>query len=161
MGVSSLQATLRNPFYVGNVELAYAIQSKLPYAQIKNRAGKFITPSIESVTAAADGGAAALKTDIRTSIVNSPSAKAYPISGFTYILIYTDLPDPAKAKALLDFLHWGMRDGQTLAPALYYAPLPKSVVTLNEAALKTVTASGGKKIGRRVTSPAPVVLAGG
>lgn len=150
----------QTPGSIGYVELAYAVQSKLPYAQIKNLSGHFITPSIESVTAAADGGAAALKTDIRTSIVNSPSPRAYPISGFTYILVYRDQPDPTKAKALLAFLHWGMRDGQALAPALYYAPLPKSVVTLNEVTLKSVTAAG-KKIGRRLPYPVRTVLAGG
>ena len=138
----------QTPGSIGYVELNYAVQNKLPVAQIQNKAGKFIAPSVESTTAAAAGAVEAMKSDIRTPIVNSPNAKAYPIAGFTYLLVYKDMKDPVKGKAVVDFLKWAMGEGQSMAPSLYYAPLPKGVVSLNQAALKTLTV-GGKKVAER------------
>jgi phosphate transport system substrate-binding protein len=126
----------------GYVELAYAIQNRLPFAQVRNRAGHFITPSVASTTAAAAGAIAQVKQDIRAPIVNSPDPRAYPIAGFTYLLVYKDMKDPARAKVLVQFLHWAMRDGQKMAAALDYAPLPRPVVAVNTAALATLTARG-------------------
>ena len=115
---------------IGYVELAYANQNRLAVAQIRNAAGNFVAPTIRSVTEAAAGVAKGLPatTDYRISIVNAPGKAAYPISSMTWILVYENMPDSAKAKKLSDFLKWAIHDGQKLAPALDYAPLPANVV---------------------------------
>jgi len=132
----------QTPGAIGYVELAYAVQNKLPYAMVQNQAGQFVEPTIASTTAAASGAAASMKKDIRTLVVDSPVKDAYPIAGFTYILIYKNQSDPAKAKALLDFLKWANHDGQKMAASLLYAPLPPAVVSINDDALKSATAKG-------------------
>ncbi|MFN8571151.1 MAG: phosphate ABC transporter substrate-binding protein PstS [Gemmatimonadaceae bacterium] len=111
---------------VGYVELAYARQNKLAYAAVKNASGAYVLPSVEAATAAAEGVAAKLspKSDYRISIVNAPGAKAYPISSFTWIILYQQQPDAAKGKKLVDFLKWALTTGQADAPTLDYAPLP-------------------------------------
>ena len=115
---------------IGYVELAYANQNKLAVAQLRNAAGRFVAPSTQSVTAAAAGVAKKLpaNTDYRISIVNAPGKDAYPISSFTWILVYQNMADAAKAKKLNDFIRWAIHDGQAMAPALDYAPLPSNVV---------------------------------
>jgi len=135
----------QTPGAIGYVELAYAVQNKLPYAQVRNRAGQFIEPTIQSTTAAANAASAAIKKDIRALIVNSSGKNAYPIAGFTYILLYKNQSDPGEAKALARFLRWAIHDGQKMAKPLLYAPLPAGVVSMNEAALKSVRA-GGKPV---------------
>lgn len=132
----------QSPGAIGYVELAYAIQNKLPYASIRNRSGKYITPSIESTTAAANGAIQSMKKDIRAVIVNSQAKEAYPIAGFTYILLYKNQQNMTKAKELCKFLNWANHDGQKMAKSLLYAPLPSSLVTLNSASLKTIKANG-------------------
>ena len=114
---------------VGYVELAYAKQNSLPAAMIRNAAGNFIAPTIETITAAASGVADKLppNTDYRISIVNGPGANTYPISSFTWILAYANQPDAVKGKKLVDFLRWALTDGEKEAPALDYAPLPSSM----------------------------------
>lgn len=128
----------QRPGSIGYVELAYATQNRLPYAFIRNRAGKFIEPTMASTTAAAAGYIQAMKKDVRVSIVNAPGENAYPISGFTYILVYRNQRDKAKGAETVRFLNWAIHDGQTYARSLQYAPLPEEVVKLNEAALKSV-----------------------
>jgi phosphate transport system substrate-binding protein len=132
------------PGSLGYVELAYAVQNRLAYAQLKNRAGKFVAPSVESTTAAAAGAAKAIQTDVRASIVNSPNPNAYPIAGFTYLLMYQDLKDAAKGKVLIEFLRWAMTDGQKSAAPLNYAPLPQAIVAQNFATLAGLTIAGRK-----------------
>jgi phosphate transport system substrate-binding protein len=119
------------PGTIGYVELAYATQNQLPVAAIRNAAGNFVTPSIESVTAAAAGVAEGLpeNTDYRLSIVNAPGAQAYPVSSFTWLLVYETQRDSVKGRKLVEFLHWALRDGQRYAPPLDYAPLPPALVT--------------------------------
>jgi phosphate transport system substrate-binding protein len=128
------------PGSIGYVELAYARQNKLPYAALKNAAGKFIMPSIESITEAAAATAAKLppNTDFRVSIVNAPAAEAYPIASFTYLLVSETQPDPAKGKKLIDFIKWAIHDGEKDAAALDYGPLPKNVVTMLDKRLTMV-----------------------
>jgi phosphate transport system substrate-binding protein len=120
------------PGSIGYIELAYARQNKLPFASLKNSAGKFIVPNIESITEAAAATAAKLpaNTDFRVSIVNAPAANAYPIASFTYLLVYETQPDPVKGKKLIDFIKWAIHDGEADAPPLDYGPLPKNVVTM-------------------------------
>jgi phosphate transport system substrate-binding protein len=130
----------QTPGAIGYVELAYARQNKLPTAAIRNSAGQFVAPSIEAVTAAAAGVAQKLppSTDYRVSIVNAPGAQAYPISSFTWILLYKTQPNAEKGKKLLDFLHWALHDGEQTAPSLDYAPLPAAFVSRLESTLATI-----------------------
>ncbi len=128
------------PGGIGYVELAYAIQTKMDFASLKNAAGKFIKPSPEATTAAADGFLGDMKNDIRKSIVNSPAPDAYPIAGFTYILVSTKPANADKSKAMIDFLKWCMADGQAMAKELQYAPLSPAIVELNSKALEGVGA---------------------
>jgi len=127
---------------IGYVELAYAIKNNLPYASIKNKAGNFVTPSLESVTAAAMNEAKKMPDDLRVSITNADGKNSYPISGFTWLLIYKDQKNEEKAKALVKFLKWAMKEGEAFAPSLYYAPLPKEVVKLNEKKIASIRYNG-------------------
>jgi phosphate transport system substrate-binding protein len=119
----------QTPGTIGYVELAYANQNRLPVAAVRNAAGAFVAPTIESITAAAAGAAEKLPptTDYRVSIVNAPGATAYPISSFTWLLIYQNQTDATKGKKLVDFLRWALTEGESSAAALDYAPLPASV----------------------------------
>lgn len=110
---------------VGYVELIYAKQNKMPYADVKNAAGNFITPTIESVTAAL--ATAKIPDDFRFSMVNAPGDKAYPISGATWLLVYERQKDAAKGKKLVEFLNWALTKGEGMASSLDYASLPESV----------------------------------
>ena len=132
----------QTPNAVGYVELAYAVQNKLPYAAIKNQAGRFAEPTLESVTAAAAGAAQAMPDDLRVSLVNAPGEASYPIAGFTYLLVYREQSDESKGKALVDFLWWALDDGQTYAKDLLYAPLPAEVVQKAEARVSSITYQG-------------------
>jgi phosphate transport system substrate-binding protein len=109
----------------GYVELIYAEQNQMPYADIKNAAGNFITPSLDSVTAAL--ATAKIPDDFRFSMVNAPGNQAYPISGTTWLLVYEQQKDAAKGKKLLEFLNWALTKGEGMASSLDYAPLPDAV----------------------------------
>ena len=122
---------------IGYVELSYAIESNLTMASLKNAAGNFIVPSLESTSAAAAG--AAFPEDLRFSVANSPNADAYPIVGATWILAYDKMADPAKVAALKAFLTWSLTDGTAVAEDLGYAPLPDDLRAL---ALAKVNAIG-------------------
>jgi phosphate transport system substrate-binding protein len=110
---------------VGYVELIYAKQNQMPYADLKNAAGNFITPTIESVTTAL--ATAKIPDDFRFSMVNAPGDQAYPIAGTTWLLVYEKQKDAAKGKKLVEFLNWALTKGETLATSLDYAPLPDTV----------------------------------
>jgi len=126
------------PGGIGYVELAYAVQNQITYANIKNKSGSFIEPSIASTTAAAAGAVSAMKKDIRVSIVNAPGRFAYPIAGFTYILVYRTNTDAVKGNALKTFLGWAIHDGQQYTGSLLYASLPPAVVKMNEATINSL-----------------------
>ena len=117
-----------NPGAIGYVELVYAVSQKLGYADIKNAGGKFVKADFDSVTAAAAGAAKDMPADFRVSITNAAGDKAYPISSFTWLLIPTQIKDPAKKKNIVAFLNWILTDGQKDCQALSYAPLPAAVV---------------------------------
>lgn len=117
----------QTPNSIGYVELIYAVQQKMPVANLKNVAGKFVTPNFMSVTAAA-AGVKDMPDDFRVSITNGTGAGAYPISSFTWLLIPSEIKDPAKKKALTDFLAWMLTTGQKDCEGLSYAPLPAAVV---------------------------------
>lgn len=124
------------PGALGYVELAYATQVGLPVMSIKNRDGKFVPPALEGISAAAAGVAATMPADLRVSIVNAPGEQSYPISSFSYILVYEEQKDGVKGKALAQFLWWAVHDGQISGPALHYAPLPPALVQRVEAQLR-------------------------
>lgn len=119
----------QTPGALGYTELVYANQNKLSTAMIKNAHGEFIAPTVASVTAAAAGAAAKLPatTDYRVSIVNAPGAGVYPISSFTWLLVYEKQTDAAKGKKITDFVKWALADGQGMEAALDYAPLPEGM----------------------------------
>jgi phosphate transport system substrate-binding protein len=130
----------QTPGAIGYVELAYAKQNSLPFADLQNANGDFVTPTIESVTTAAAAAAAKLpaNTDYRISIVNAAGKGAYPISSFTFLLVYQTQPDAAKGKKLVDFLRWYLRNGERTAASLDYAPLPASMIAQLEKRLGTI-----------------------
>ena len=132
----------QTPNTIGYVELAYAVQNNLPAAHIKNVSGNFIEASIDSVIAAAADSATSTPEDLRVSITNAPGAKSYPISSYTYLLVYKNQKDAGKGKALVDFVWWGIHDGESFAKELRYAPLPADIVKRAEAKINSVTANG-------------------
>lgn len=125
------------PNTVSYVELIYALQNKMTYGKVKNAAGEFVQASLESVTAAA-ASMKEMPADFRVSITNAPGKAAYPIATFTWLLIPSQIPDTAKSKAVKDFLKWMLTTGQTIAPSLEYAPLPKPVLAKEEKAIAKI-----------------------
>ena len=124
---------------IGYVELAYAVKNNLSYASIQNKAGNFVKPSLESVTAAAMNEAKNLPSDFRVSITNPAGKDSYSISGFTWLLVYQKQKDRTKGKALVDFLKWAVTDGEQYAGDLLYAPLPKEVVKLCDKKIASIS----------------------
>ena len=114
-----------SPGSIGYVELIYAVQNKLPYADLKNASGNYITPTIESVVAAL--ATATIPDDFRFSMVNAPGADAYPIAGVTWLLVYEQQKDAVKGQKLVEFLKWAYSEGEKMAADLDYAPLPDNV----------------------------------
>jgi phosphate transport system substrate-binding protein len=137
-GVSGL--VTQTPGSIGYVELIYALQNHIAYGSVKNMAGKFVTASIDSVTAAAAAAAKNMPADFRVSITNAPGDEAYPISSFTWLLLYQAPQDKAQAKIMNDFVKWALVDGQKYCKDLGYAPLPQNVVDMEMKALATIKA---------------------
>ena len=139
----------QNPYSIGYVELAYVMQNNMTDAMVKNKAGNYVLPSLDTVKADAAGVTLPKGDGIwsNVSIVNAPGKNAYPISTFTYIVEYPDLsvlPDmtEAKAKALVGFMWWMVHDGQKYAPGLLYVPLPDKVVKIDEETIKLIKYKG-------------------
>jgi phosphate transport system substrate-binding protein len=135
-GVAGLVS--QSPGSIGYVELIYATQNKINYGPVQNAEGAFVKATEPSVTAAAAGAAAQMPDDFRVSITNAPGAESYPISSFTWLLLYEDPTDKTQAQIMVDFLKWALTEGQTLAAPLGYAPLPPAVITRETAALGKV-----------------------
>ncbi|MEJ5351079.1 MAG: phosphate ABC transporter substrate-binding protein PstS [Melioribacteraceae bacterium] len=127
---------------IGYVELAYAVKNNLPYALIKNKSNNFVEANFKSVSAASDGASKNMPDDLRAMITDADGKDSYPISGFTWLLVYKDMKDKAKAEALVKFLKWAMEKGQAYAEDLYYAPLPQSVIKLNLKKINSLTLNG-------------------
>lgn len=138
-GMSSL--VKQTPGALGYVELAYAVRNAVDVGLMQNAAGEFVRPSIEGATAAATVAATNMPRDFRVSITNAPGAGVYPLSSFTWILLYQNQRDRSRSRHMVDFMRWALTDGQKLAQALGYAPLPPEIVTLELAALETVRVS--------------------
>jgi phosphate transport system substrate-binding protein len=135
-GVTGQVKQMRNA--IAYIELSYAIQNHMTFGKVKNAAGEFVAASLDGVSAAAASAAKNMPDDFRVSITNAAGKAAYPISTFTWLLIPNKIPDAAKSKAIKDFLHWMLTTGQSMAPPLYYAPLPKTVVAKEEKAIAKV-----------------------
>jgi phosphate transport system substrate-binding protein len=132
-GVSGL--VTQTPGSIGYVELIYALQNKIAFGAVKNAAGKYLKASLESVTAAAAGAEENMPEDFRVSITNAEGENSYPISSFTWLLLYQNPKDKAKSRIMIDFVKWALTDGQKYTADLGYAPLPQSVVKMEMAAL--------------------------
>ena len=142
-----------SPNTLGYVDLNYALTTGMPVALIKNTAGKFIAPSLDSTQEAVSNSPIAKNLPAgdqswtRVSFLNSPGSTTYPIASFTYLLLPKDMStnpglDQTKAKALVDFISWAITDGQKLAANLHYVPLPAVVVEHNQDTLKSLTFKG-------------------
>lgn len=143
-GVSGLLS--QNPYTIGYIELAYARLQNIPYAYIRNRAGRFIDPTLETTASAAAGAVPTLPTGdanwASVTIVDAPGDNSYPISSFTYLLVYKDQPDKTRGETLAEFLWWVIHDGQKYSSDLLYVPLPDEVIRLNEKTIKLMNHNG-------------------
>ncbi len=129
---------------IGYVELAYALQNNFTTADVKNKAGKFVAPTLASTTAAGVG----LKTpgDLRFSAINAPGPNAYPIASATFILVYEDMCKAGKsndtAQRVVNWLNYGLGAGQSVAKSLQYAPLPPVILSSAQAKVDALTCNG-------------------
>ncbi len=137
-------AVKQTPGAVGYVEQAYALQNNFTFADVKNSAGKYVTPTLQSVTAAGQG--VSIPADLRFTLGSSKDPGAYPISSQTFIVVYKD---PCKAgaskdqaKGLVNFLNYVLGPGQDTIKKLSYAPLPAAIDTQAKAAVKTLVCNG-------------------
>jgi phosphate transport system substrate-binding protein len=138
-GVSGL--VKQTPGAIGYVELIYALQNKITYGTVQNQAGEFVKASVASVTAAAAEAAKQMPADFRVSITNAPGQGVYPISSFTWLLLYENPKDKAQSKVMVDFMKWALTDGQKYCADLGYAPLPEAIVKQEMAALEKIKVS--------------------
>ena len=134
-------AVYRTPFSIGYVEQAYSRGLLLPFADIRNQAGRYVIPSTQSVTAAAAQKPAITPADF--SIVNQPGASSYPISGYSWALVYARQPGQATGQALVSMLDWLTHAGQAYAAAVSYVPLPPRIQALARSMLQQVTGPQG------------------
>ena len=136
----------QTPGAIGYVELIYALQNKMDYAKVRNKSGKFIQPSLASVTAASN---TTIPDDAKIFLTDTDAADGYPISGFTWVLIYQEQNYSSRsadrAQKLLQLLWWNIHDGQQYTTPLNYAPLSKGALKVAEKILKSAT-YGGKPI---------------
>ena len=132
----------QTPNSLGYVELAYALTNRMTFGAVQNRAGQFVRATLSSTTKAMEGALKNIPEDYRVFFTNPEGRDVYPVAGFTWILIQGDQSDPAKGKALVEFLWWATHDGQKYASTLLYAPLPKSLIGRIERTLKSVTIKG-------------------
>jgi phosphate ABC transporter phosphate-binding protein len=149
-GVASFVNSTSNS--IGYVELAYALENGMTVAAVENPSGDYIMPTLASTTAAAQAVAssglpAGDASWSNVNLLNADDPDAYPIVSFSYLLSYKELNvipgmTQDKATAVVQFLWYIVHDGQDLAPALEYAPLPSNVVALNEATLRSITFNG-------------------
>ena len=128
----------QQPGAIGYVELIYAVQNKIDFGTVQNSAGKFVKASLAGVTAAAAVAVGAMPKDFRVSITNAPGDTTYPITSFTWLLVYEKQKDKEKGKILTEFMRWMLTEGQKLTEDLSYAPLPKGIIDMEMSALEKV-----------------------
>jgi phosphate ABC transporter phosphate-binding protein/phosphate ABC transporter permease protein PstC len=152
-GNEGVASTVKStPYAIGYVELSYALATRMTYAYLENQEGNFIEPSIDSVRAAVASSATLLprgdESWEQVSTTDAPGKDSYPISSFSYLLLYKELStNPRidsldKARALVDFVSWAITDGQQFADDLGYVALPDDVVILNQDTLSSLTYKG-------------------
>jgi phosphate transport system substrate-binding protein len=124
---------------IGYVELSYALRLHLPYAMVQNAAGQYVAPSIQGAQAAAASSVGSIPADLRFFIVNAPGTDAYPLSGYSWLIVYQQQSDAAKGEALANLFWWMIHDGQRYAEPLHYAALPDMMVTRSEAQIRAMT----------------------
>ena len=133
----------QTPGAIGYIELAYAVQNSMPYATMQNKAGKFVVPSTASVSAAAN---IAIPADSKVSLTNTDAVDGYPISGFSWVVLYKEQSYNSRSKAraanMMKLLQWMIHDGQKFSTTLNYAPLSPAAVKVGDALLKSVTFDG-------------------
>jgi phosphate transport system substrate-binding protein len=129
------------PGAFGYVELAYVVANSFPYAVVQNTAGNYVAPSLDGAKADASN-VPTIPADLRFYIVNAPGADSYPISGFSWIIVYQNQSNADKGEALANMLWWVTHQGQSYSSALTYVPLPASIVTKDEAQIKSMTCGG-------------------
>src|SRR3989442_1841733 len=120
----------QTPGSIGYVELIYALQNKIAFGSVRSHDGEFVRASIESVSAAAAAAADKMPEDFRVSIANAPGKNVYPISSFTWLLLYESAKDKERSRLIVDFVKWALTEGQKYCGDLGYAPLPEGVVRL-------------------------------
>lgn len=135
-GVTAL--VQQTPGAIGYIELIYALNNKIPFAQLQNKAGNWVDASLDGVTAAAASSAGNMAPDFRVSITNAPGAEAYPISSFTWLLVYQKQTNKDVGEQIKKFLGWALTEGQKEAPDLKYAPLPAEVVQKETAQIQQI-----------------------
>jgi phosphate transport system substrate-binding protein len=123
---------------IGYVELTYAIGEDLPFAQIQNRAGNWVTANPESMTAAAAGLISQMPSDLKQSITDAPGDAAYPISSYSYLLLFKRQGDVSKAQAFSRFVRWILHDGQSYANGLHYGVVPPALLARADDQLKLI-----------------------
>ena len=139
----------QNPNAIGYVELIYALQNNLDYGMVKNRAGSFIEPTLDSVTAAAAASIQNIPPDLRFSIVDAPGEASYPISTATWLLAYATQTDQPKAVALTRMLWWATHDGQRLNKDLAYATVPLELTSRSEQFIRQISIGGKQALPER------------
>ncbi len=132
----------RTPFSIGYVTLIYALQNNVPFGSVKNKAGYYIHPTIESVSDAAANAAKIVPKDLRFSITDAPGKTSYPISSATWLIVYVHQTNYTVAKEAVQFLHWVLTKGQEMEPALDYAPIPKPIQKMELNLLRKVNYKG-------------------
>jgi phosphate transport system substrate-binding protein len=128
---------------IGYVEFAYALQNKMTYTQLYNKAGKYVQPTIQSFQAAAANADWTQSAGFNVVLTDQPGEKSWPITGASFILVHKNQPDAARAKAMLSFFDWCFANGDQIAVNLHYVPMPPEVVKLIKAAwTKEIKADG-------------------
>ena len=135
------------PGSLGYVELAYATQNKLAYAYVANQDGTFIEPGIASTTAASNAAIADMPEDLGQVLANAPGAESYTIAGYTFLLVYEDMPDCDKAREVQSLIRWALSDeADAYATELEYAPLGSEVKAMVLERVDSMTCNGGQAI---------------
>ncbi|MDQ3836191.1 MAG: phosphate ABC transporter substrate-binding protein PstS, partial [Thermoproteota archaeon] len=168
-GNEGVSSTIKStPNSIGYVELTYALTTDMDYASLRNKAGNFVEPTLDSTQAAAqsaivmnnnsdinDSTTGAFSTIAlpggdqswtNVTLLDAPGTNSYPIASFSYLLLYkelsTNIDSMEKAQALAQFVNWAITDGQRYASPLHYVPLPESIVQHNQQTLRSLTFNG-------------------
>lgn len=132
----------QSSYSIGYADSFYAAVNGLTTAAVQNSAGIFVKPTVVSAAAAAAAFSTEVQNNATFSITDAPGAASYPISTFTYLLVWADQPSSQKADAIATFFWWVIHQGQTYSPRLFYAPLPSTVVTADERLVHRITFNG-------------------